>query len=174
MRRKLIALLVSTVSLIAGLGVVNPSAAVAACRTPGWFKPQATVGGTIQIELTGSVDAYFTGTAKVGRSPCSSRTQRIYLVHQTYKWDPSRGTWVPYIKTRASGTAPPRTYANLASQQAQAPTWMTATTTIYWYDSYGLITKKTYSMNDSSWYYCQNTSVCQVQYGEGHWHIHWV
>lgn len=173
MRLKFVALVVSALSVLVGLSVIStPEATAAGCL--GGYRLHATEGGQAFDPWAVGFDAYWTGTATVGRSPCWSGTQRIYLVHQSFKYVAGTG-WVTFTKTSNSAVVRSNQHAYFGSKQEYAHWFITARTYVYWY-TYGgqLIAKKTFDMNSSSWYHCVDTRVCIVAYDANRWHLHFL
>ena len=171
MRLKLVALVVSAVSVLAGLSVIGTPATATGCR--GQVIPHATQGGQAFDPWAGGNDAYWTGVAYVGRSPCSTGTQRIYYTHQSYTYN---GGWVPYKKTSLATNVGYGQPARFGSIEETVGVWsITAKTTISWYTSGGtFLARKVFYMNGSSWYQCVDTRVCIVADDACRWHLHFL
>lgn len=176
---RIIVLAASTAMLIGG-GVTTAAPSVAAgCQ--GRVLPARTVGGQASVFqaleevdgwnfTSGAVIAYWPGTWGAYRSPCYTGTQRISVVHQTYKWDPRYNQWVKWQGYRQTATVGPGRYApNLSFGAYDAPLDLHARATVSWY-TYGgrFLAKRTYPMWSSGYYSCINPNTCVVKNGYIH------
>ena len=110
---------------------------------------------------SGSIDAYYPGVWKAGRSRCISGIQRITIVHQAYKFDPRYNQWVPWYRySRAANVYPGGNTGSLAFGAYQAPLNLAARVTVYWQGG-----GRTYKRVFTPSYYCPNTYTCQVANG---------